>query len=374
MASPRLSGMILAHCLALAVGHMVGSRPSRSLRVIVPGAVNTDIAVIGVPNLPGAGEDVYGLDLRIGPGGKARNIAHMIAVLTGRDTVAILSRTSKDPFGLWKLPIDALKSAGVNTHYVFLEDYAHSGLFPGIALVAVDAAGNRNASVLNTVLDDFSVAEIDRARPLFEAVACNKGLLVLTLELPVEVAVHAVKLATSLGIRVLLDPGGLRYDADINNILDQQIYLLKPNEHEAKLLSGVDVTDSESARCAAAKLMERGIHNVLITHGANGGYFFSQEISQHIPAPQIGVVGQTDATGCGDQVMAALCAYLNDAFPLPTAAMMGILAGTLQFQRIGVQPVRQHDIRAEWTRRAGAAQSLLAADAYQEGGRRDRHH
>jgi ribokinase len=314
-------------------------------RVIVPGALNTDIIAVGVPYLPGEGEDVYAGELIITAGGKARNIAEMTAVFTGPGTVAMLSRTSRDPFGLWKPPIEALDAIGVDTDCVFVADHAENGRLPGIALVAVDTEGRRNASIYNAVLADFSVADIDRARSLLEAVARNGGFLVLTLEIPMKTAAYAISLAASLGLRVILDPGGLRQDAVLDDLFGQPIYLIKPNEHEAKLLSGIDVTDHESARHAAAILRDRGAENVLITHGAQGGYLIGDGISEHIPVPARAPVGQADATGCGDQVTAAVCASLCDGATLTSAARFGIAAGTLQFSRVGVRPLTQADMQ-----------------------------
>ena len=319
-----------------------------AIRVIVPGALNTDIVAVGVPYLPSEGEDLYARDLMITAGGKARNIAEMIAVLAGPGTVAMLSRTSRDPFGLWRPPVEALEAAGVNTDCVFVTDYAEGGLFPGVALVSVDVAGRRIASISNAILADFSAADIDSARELLEAAARNDGFLVLTLEIPMKTAAYAISLAASLGVRVILDPGGLRHDAELDVIFGQPIYLIKPNEHEAKLLSGIDVTDHESARRAAGILTERGAENVLITNGAQGGYLIGDGICDHIPVPDHATAGQTDATGCGDQVTAAVCASLCEGATLRSAARFAIAAGTLQFSRVGVQPVTRADMRA-WT-------------------------
>lgn len=331
---------------AVTVDLMATSRSRSPIRIIVLGALNTDIIAIGVAHLPRAGEDVYASELRIGPGGKARNVANMIAVITGRESVAMLSRTSKDPFDLWKPPLEALEAVGVNTDYVFMANYAEGGVSPGIALVAVDTVGNRHASISNTILDHFTTADIDRAQKLFKTAARNDGLLVLTLEVPIETAAYAIRLAASLGIKVILDPGGLRHNANLNDILSQEIYILKPNEFEARQLSGIQVTDYESAKRAADKLRERGTQNVLITHGAHGGYLFGRDTAQHISIPPHATVGQTDATGCGDQVTATLCAYLSEGLTLSASAKLSIVAGTLQFHRIGVQPVTRGDIES----------------------------
>ena len=42
----------------------------------------------------------------------------MISALYGKNRIAMVGKTSKDPYGLWKLPIDALIHAGVNTNFI----------------------------------------------------------------------------------------------------------------------------------------------------------------------------------------------------------------------------------------------------------------
>ncbi len=68
-------------------------------------------------------------------------------------------------------------------------------------------------------------------------------MLALTLDLPLQTAVHAVRKACSYGMTVVLDPGGLNESDDHGELLRQGISLLKPNEHEARILSGVEVVD-----------------------------------------------------------------------------------------------------------------------------------
>src|ERR1035441_10628309 len=122
---------------------MESSKNTRNnICVIIPGGLTTDIMVVGVPRLPGVGEDAYGTELKIGAGGKSRNVADMVAHLIGPGTVAMLGHTTRDVFGLWKVPYDALMASGVNLDYVSIADPGKDQAFPAIALVAVDLQGN----------------------------------------------------------------------------------------------------------------------------------------------------------------------------------------------------------------------------------------
>ena len=298
----------------------------------------------GIKQFPKPGEHVYGKELVIGPGGKSRNIADMIAHLAPANSVAMIGRTVRDPYGLWKAPIDALVKVGVNTDYVTILDYADAQKLPGIALIPVDEQGNNQIFVLPSVSDDFCVTDIDHAALLFEEVGKNNGLLVLTLECPLDTATHAVKLANEHGLKVMFDPGGIQAGADLSALIQAGIYLIKPNEHEARTLTGVKVTDFDSAKQAARKLHEQGIENVLITSGADGAYLFTKTEQEHIPAPAVSGYDEKDETGCGDQTVAALCALVQEGRTLKEAAQLAILAGTLQFYRAGIKPITKDEI------------------------------
>lgn len=317
------------------------------MQTIVIGSLNTDLVATGIKQFPKPGEHVYGKELLIGAGGKSRNIADMIAHLSPTGSVAMVGRTVKDPYGLWQAPIDALHKVGVNTDYVNILDYADVQKLPGIALIPVDQQGNNQIFVLPGISDDFSVSDIDNAAELFEQVGKNNGALILTLECPLPTAIHAVQLANTHGLKVLFDPGGIEADSDINELIKAGIYLIKPNEHEAKILTGIDVTDFETAKQAATNLHEQGIENILITAGVYGAYLFTKETEKHIPIPELAVdSNEKDETGCGDQTMAALCAFVQQGKNLSEATELAVLAGTLQFHRTGIKPVTSSELNA----------------------------
>lgn len=312
--------------------------------VIVIGGLHTDIIASGVTKIAGPGELVVGNELKIGPGGKSRNIAQMIATLTDKGTVAMIGKTSKDPYGLWKFPVEALEQSGVNSDFVQQVPFDESKKFPAVALIPVDREGNNQIYVLPGINEEFFPDDIDKAKTLFQTVEKNNGMVTFSLELPLQTAIHAIKKARTHGLPVLLDPGGLQEGVDYTKLLEQEIFLLKPNEHEAKLLTGITVTDFDSAKSAAAKLLKKNISYVFITHGRHGGYLFGKEISQHIQIPKIKPSTIRDATGAGDQTMATLSALLLEKKDIMQAAKSAILAGTLQFQKSGIVPVTREEI------------------------------
>jgi ribokinase len=310
--------------------------------VIVPGGMNTDIIGLGVERLLSPGELTLGGQLRVGPGGKARNMAQMAAAYLGTGMVAMIGRTSRDPFGLWQVPLQALEAAGVDSTHIKVLDFEEAGRrYPGIALIPVDRGGRNQIYVLPGVNADFSAADVDAAETLFLAEDRTR-ILLLAMEIPLPTVLHCLEKAKARNIPAILDPGGLR--GPEAGFLDDRIFLLKPNEHEASLLTGCAIEDFSSAAAAADFLLRRGVQNVLITHGARGAYFFNSSSRFHVPVPQVPASGVCDETGCGDQVSALLAACLAEGRAIEEAVKRSVLGGTLQFHRAGIQPVTPEEL------------------------------
>jgi ribokinase len=308
--------------------------------IVVVGSLNTDIVLSGVAKFPQAGQQVYAESLSISPGGKSRNMAQMTATLTGKDTVAMIGKSVRDPYGLWKQPIDALKNAGVNTDYIKILDFEKTGKFPGIAIIPVDKNGNNNIYVVPGVNDDFSPKDIDDAKEIIS----QAKYMVVTFEKPIETSLHAIATANKYGVKVLLDPGGISEAKDPKDVLKNKLFLFKPNEHETEMLTGIKVADFLSAKKAAKKLISEKVENLLITNGKNGAYFFNKDYSSHIKIPQVKQTDTKDETGCGDQTMAAIAASLSKGVDLVSAVEVGILAGTLQFYKKGIVPITKSEL------------------------------
>ena len=311
-------------------------------RLIVPGGLNTDIVGLGVDHLLSTGELTLGGKLYIGPGGKSRNMAQMAAAFLGPEQVAMIGKTSKDPFGFWKIPIEALEKAGVDTTNIIKLDFNKAGgKYPGIALIPVDKNGKNQIYVLPGINADFSSDDLDKANKLFTQSIDNQ-IMLLSLEISLDTVRYAIQKAYKNKIRIILDPGGIT--ESIEDILNEKIYILKPNEHEVEFLTGIKISDFESARLSARKLLDKRIHYILITHGAKGGYLFGKELSVHIPVPPIKKSGKVDETGCGDQVTAILAACLSKNLDIIQSTKLAILAGTMQYYREGIQPVNEREL------------------------------
>jgi len=315
------------------------------LKVLIIGSLNIDFVGLNIPKFLNPGELSYGGELFIGPGGKSRNIAQMVSFLIGKNKVAILGLLSDDPLGLWKIPLKALKDAGVITDYIKILKFKKVNKFPGSALIIVDKNGKNQIYVLPGVNELFDEKYIEEMEFLFKKISQNRGLLILTFEAPLNVIKLSIEKGIKYGIRIFIDPGGIEKGRGFEDIIKKGIYFLKPNEFEAEILTGIQIKDFNSAKKSAKILLKKGIENILITHGEKGGYYFNQKCSLHIDIPIIKNIGSIkDATGCGDQVSATICAKLLEGKNEIESCKYGILAGTLQFYKKGIKPVSNYEL------------------------------
>jgi len=313
------------------------------LQAVFMGALNIDIIANRLAHFAEPGAQVNGNDLFIGAGGKACNMAQMASAYLGADRVAMIGKTVKDTYKLWTIPIQALNKAGIITDFIVTIEPDKAQL-PTIAIILGDRSYRNKVYYFRGVNENLSRAEIDQVQPLFEQLAQAKGFLVMSFEMPARSVEYALEKAAEMGIRVLIDPGGAQPAEDYTALLEKPNFLLKPNAHEAEQLSGVRVTDFQSASQAASILMKKGVQRVLITHGEQGAYLFGDGVSEHIslaPIPQNSIF---ESTGSGDQAMAILTAKLLEGEPLLNAAQTAVLAGTLQSYRAGTQALTRAEI------------------------------
>ena len=165
------------------------------------------------------------------------------------------------------------------------------------------------------------------------------------MELPLDTALYALDVAKKFHIRAIVDPGGIDSNGNYEELLGKDIFLFKPNEYEAEILTKIKIVDIGSAEKAGKYLMKYGIQNVLITAGVKGAYFITPSDTKHIPIPVLKVSSmEKDETGCGDQTMATICALVNDGKEISEAVRIGIISGTLQFHKLGIIPITKEEL------------------------------
>jgi len=110
--------------------------------------------------------------------------------------------------------------------------------------------------------------------------------------------------------------------------------VLTPNETEAEILTGIKVTDTDSARAAAKDLLKRGAGAIILTMGAKGFLLATSNRAEFVPAVKIDAV---DTTAAGDAFTGSLAVSLARGKTLAEAAMFANHVGALSVTKVGAQ-------------------------------------
>ncbi len=115
-------------------------------------------------------------------------------------------------------------------------------------------------------------------------------------------------------------------------------YLVTPNLKEAEAMTGINITDIDSAQKAARLIHKRlQIHAVLITMGAKGMILHvTDEKSIHLPARAREVF---DVTGAGDTVIAILAWALAHGTEMEDAAYLANVAAGIVVGKVGTATI-----------------------------------
>ena len=245
------------------------------------------------PHLPVPGETVKGSRFVQGPGGKGFNQA--IAAHKAGGDVTMITKLGRD--ALSQVPLGVMDSLGMPKDFLFYDDEASTG----VALIMVDENSSQNQIVIVpgaccTINDE----DIAKAAPQIRA----SRYVLLQLEINQDANEKAARLAKESGCRVVINTAPCQ---PVSGDFLQGAYLVTPNEVEARELTGIEVTDLQSADRAAQVLFDRGVENVLITLGSRGVYLNTGGRSEILPAYRVDAV---DTTGAGDAFNGGLLAAL----------------------------------------------------------------
>lgn len=286
--------------------------------ILVVGSSNTDM-VIKAGHLPRPGETILGGTFFMNPGGKGANQAVAIARLGA--SVTFICKTGSDIFGHQSQQL--FEEEGINTSYIF-SDPEHPS---GVALITVDehaencivVASGANANLLPS---DLAKAEeaIDQA-----------DIVLMQLEIPMETVEYVAEIAYRKNKKVILNPAPAH---PLSPSLLKRLYMITPNETEAEMISGVKITDQESAVKAARILSEMGVQNVIITLGSKGALVYCDEGAELVPALKVKAV---DTTAAGDVFNGALTVALSEGRSQLEAVRFACKASAISVTRVGAQ-------------------------------------
>lgn len=286
--------------------------------VLVVGSANMDL-VITADRFPKPGETIFGKQFQMFPGGKGANQAVGCAKLGCR--TYFTGRFGNDDFRT-RLH-QSMGNDGVNLEHVFTDDNESTG----IALITVDDSGQNEIVVISGSNMKLSPGDIESKSDLFASVK----IVLAQLEVPLDTVAKAAELAKTNNCTFILNPApAQKLPEDLIAIVDY----LTPNETELELLSGLKVTDEESALTAARSLIKRGVKNIIVTLGSKGALLVTELYYKMFEAVK---VNPLDTTAAGDSFNGALAYSLNAGNGIEDAITFANKAAAVSVTRMGAQ-------------------------------------
>ena len=285
----------------------------------VLGSINAD-HVISVPYFAKPGETITGQNYQIAYGGKGANQAVAAARLGAK--VAFISCIGSDSIG--KTMKNAFAQEGIDTTHI----NTVSQEMTGMAFIQVAQSGENSivlASGANAHLGEMVVRQS-------EAQIAQSDCLLMQLETPLSGVELAAQIAKKNGVKVVLNPAPAQILSDeLLSLID----IITPNETEAEILTGVQVSDEQSAVEAAQVFHKKGIDCVMITLGEKGVFVSQNGETRIINGFRVKAV---DTTAAGDTFNGGFVTALLEGQSFENAVRFGQAAAAISVTRKGAQP------------------------------------
>ncbi|MEI7900630.1 MAG: ribokinase [bacterium] len=289
-----------------------------SKNIIVVGSSNTDM-IIKLDHIPRPGETILGGEFVTAAGGKGANQAVGAARAGGK--VTFIARVGRDMFG--DQAVAGFVKEGINTDHVSRDTSKPSG----VALIFVAKDGENSIAVAGGANNGLSPADVKKAKNVF----AGADMLIMQLETPLDTVQAAADLAAQAGVLVILNPAPA---LALPDKLLRRVSSITPNESEAERLTGIKVSNTQTAAKAADKLLACGVKTVIITLGSRGAFVVGDGVRKLVPGFKVKAV---DTTAAGDTFNGALAVALVEGTTLENAVRFANAAAALSVTRLGAQ-------------------------------------
>ena len=279
-------------------------------KIGVVGSINMDMTV-KAERIPLKGETLKGWDLQYIPGGKGANQAVAMAMLGAE--VEMFGCVGDDAAG--ESLVKNLRDTGVETGHIKVVP----GVPTGLAMITV----GENDNTIIVVAGTNDHVDIDYVNEVKDSILeCE--IVLLQHEIPQETVEYVIALCADSGVKVVLNPGPAR---PVKQETLEKVTYLTPNEHEAVILFGRDISFEE--------MMKKYPEKLVITQGSRGvsTCLKSGEVIL-VPARKSNVV---DTTGAGDTLNGAFTVAVTEGKGIADALAFANTAAGLSTEKSGAQ-------------------------------------
>lgn len=289
-------------------------------KVTIVGSLNVD-TTLRIKRMPLPGETLAAEGKSSAAGGKGANQA-VSAARSGAQT-AFIGEVGKDNSG--QMMLDEMKANGIDVAGIRENDQVGTGT----ASILLDENGQNSILIYGGANQQLSPTDVEAAKDKITAA----DFVVAQFETPQAATLRAFQLAKANGVTTILNPApAQKIDPEVLKLTD----LIIPNETESAELTGVIITDETSMLISAAKFAQMGVRNLIITVGAKGAFYCTQDGYSFIPAFKVNAV---DTTAAGDTFIGALSSQLKpDMSNIEKALVYAQRASSLAVQKMGALP------------------------------------
>ena len=262
-------------------------------KLSILGIFVADLAFFG--KIPKVGETILGEDFVVGPGGKGSN--QSVAAGKAGASIDFITKVGDDDYG--KMAFRIYKETNVGSDYVYISK-EHS---TGVAAILLNKETGENAiSVVPGAAGALTIEDIDNAKD----VIINSSIFLTQLEAPMEVVVHALKIAKENNVTTILNPApAAKLDSSVFPLVDY----FTPNESEASFYASGEIKNRHDAEKYGKEFLDLGVKNILVTLGDQGVYF--QNINEKHFEPSLSLGSKViDTSGAGDAFSGAFATAL----------------------------------------------------------------
>ncbi|MFL2520726.1 MAG: ribokinase [Alphaproteobacteria bacterium] len=262
-------------------------------KLSILGIFVADLAFFG--KIPKVGETILGEDFVVGPGGKGSN--QSVAAGKAGASIDFITKVGDDDYG--KMAYRIYKETNVGSDYVYISK-EHS---TGVAAILLNKDTGENAiSVVPGAAGALTIQDIDNAKD----VIINSSIFLTQLEAPMEVVVHALKIAKENKVTTILNPApAAKLDSSVFPLVDY----FTPNESEASFYVSGEIKNRDDAEKYGQEFLDLGVKNLLVTLGDQGVYFQNNNEKHFEPSLSLGSK-VIDTSGAGDAFSGAFATAL----------------------------------------------------------------
>jgi ribokinase len=289
-------------------------------KVLCMGSINMDL-VMYASHLPIPGETVLTDNFHTFPGGKGGNQSVATAKLGG--DVRYFTKLGSDAFS--KQLVLAQTDNGVSMDHVLFEE----GNTAGIAMIMVDAKGQNCILFTAGANATLTAADVRAHESAFE----DCGILQITMEIKPETVYEAIRIAKAKGMTVVLDPAPAP-PTEIPPEIVRLVDFVKPNETEAEILTGVKITNRDTAETALDALLAMGFKTPMISLADKGLLTVENGQKLFLEALKVDAI---DTTAAGDIFLGGFVASLSQGRPFKDCLEFAKTAAAISVTRKGAQ-------------------------------------